>query len=109
MYDSRIDWRRPGRDHLDPELENIVASSLIEVSRPHRYALAAFQVGTACIIAGALLILLAVYGSTVWNTSTMPENVPGLLTTAVVGIALSIVGALTAILSAFHLKFGRRV
>lgn len=107
MYDSRIDWRRPGRDYLDPELENIVASSLIEASRPHRFALAAFQVATACTIAGALLLLLAVYGSTVWNSSITPEQAPTLLRTAVMGIALSAVGVVTAIASALHLKFGR--
>lgn len=107
MYDSRIDWRRPGRDHLDPELENIVASSLIEASRPHRYALAAFQVGAACVMAGALLLLLAIYGSTVWNSSMTPEQAPTLLRTAVMGIALSAVGIVTTLVSAWHLKSKR--
>jgi VIT1/CCC1 family predicted Fe2+/Mn2+ transporter len=105
MVDSRFDWRKPGRDYLDPELENIIASSLMKVSRPRLYRLAAFQVGTASIIAGALLLLLSTYGSTMWTSSTMIEVAPKLLTLAVMGILLSLVGAVVALVSGLLNRF----
>jgi VIT1/CCC1 family predicted Fe2+/Mn2+ transporter len=99
MVDSRFDWRRPGRDYLDPELENVIASSLIKASHPHHYVLAAFQVGTASIIAGILLLLLSVFGSTGLTSSVTPEVIEGLLTLTVMGGVLTLVGAVVAFIS----------
>jgi hypothetical protein len=104
MYDSRLDWRKPGRDYLDPELENISASSLIDSHKPHRYALAAFEVGTACLIAGAILLLLSVYGSTSWGFTIPPEESRSLLMTTVTGMGLSAVGILVAMVSWLRLN-----
>jgi hypothetical protein len=103
MYDSRIDRRKPGRDLLDPELENMFASSLIAGEHPRRYMDAAYQVETACMIAGALLLLVSLSGSSSW-TNIVPENVGTVLMTAVLGVVLALVGALTTLMSRLWLK-----
>jgi hypothetical protein len=104
MYDSRIDRRKPGRDYLDPELENVVASTLIEGSRPRRYAYAAYQLGTACVIAGALLLLLSVSGSTAWTPSMVLEHGRSVLATVALSVVLSLVGAFTSTVSELRLE-----
>lgn len=109
MYDSRIDWRKPGRDYLDPELEKIFASSLIESHRPRRYALAAFQVGTAGLIAGAILLLLSVYGSVSWGFNIPPEGARSLFMTAMTGLGLSAVGVVVAMASWLRLNTGTSI
>jgi hypothetical protein len=96
MFNTRMDWRKPGRDYLDPELEEVMASSLIEIRHPRQYRLAAFQVGTASMVAGMLLLLLSAFGSTVWTAGLAPEMLRGLLMPTMIGIALTAAGALFA-------------
>ncbi len=105
MYDSRIDWKKPGRDYIDPEFENLLASSLIEVRHPHRYAHVASEVGIAGIIAGALLVLLSVFGSTAWTPVLAFVNGPSLLTLAVLGVTLALVGAVSAVIARLWLIY----
>ena len=92
MYDFWMDWNRPRRGYLDPELEYVVATSLIESHPPRRYALAAFEVGQASIIAGGLILLLSAYGSTLWAVSVALEVQQSLFVLAVIGVVLMTVG-----------------
>ena len=99
MYDSRIDWKKPGRDHIDPEFENLLASSLIEARRPHHYAHVTYEVGIAGIIAGTLLVLLSVFGSTAWTPVQAFVRGSSLLMLAALGITLALVGAVSAVIA----------
>jgi hypothetical protein len=105
MYDSRMDRTNPDRNFLDPELKNVVASSLIEARHPRQYALAIFEVGTASVVAGVLLLLLSVFGSTTWTPNLSAETMRHLLTLGVLGAVWSLVGAVTALVSGLLIRF----
>jgi hypothetical protein len=106
MTDSRIDWRKPGRNYIDPEFENLFASSLIEVKRPHHYVHVAYEIGVAGIIAGALLLLLSVFGSMSWTPVMAFMDGRSLITTGVLGALMTLVGALTALAAGLWLRYG---
>jgi len=99
MYDSRIDRRHPGRGLMDPELENIYASTLIEANHSHRYAIAAFRAGMVCVVAGALLLLNAIFGVASWTMSLGAGTIESPAADAVPGVALAAAG-LTVMLAA---------
>ena len=76
---------------------------MIAGEHPRQYAEAAYQVGTACVIAGALLLLVSFSGSINW-TIIVPEYAGSALTTAVLGVVLALAGALTALMSRLWLR-----